>query len=243
MSGRWTAGKPDRRGADANRRGPDVALAEVTVGLDPAVLDLDVGAQLVRLPEAIGATELLEIHELVRRRVVVVGDPELERDLRRAADRLRGDPRDRGDGRFEALRGQGDTSCGMDVTEPTGALDGDLIIVDDNRRGHVRRASGRAALGPATSRASAMAAEQPVHGGLDMDLGRIEHRATGARRLGQDQRQLRPAEDDGVDAVTVAHRGDDGRQGVTALVTDDASDELPEVDLVDQRSLLRASAR
>jgi hypothetical protein len=89
-----------------------VTLAEMAGAHDPAVVDLDEGAQLVRLAEAVARPELLEIVDPVRRRLVVVGDAELERDLRRAADGLGRNPGHGGDGRFEALGGHGSTSCG-----------------------------------------------------------------------------------------------------------------------------------
>ena len=69
-----------------------MALAEVAGVHDAAVLDLDEGAQLVRLAELVARSQLLEIVEVIRRRVVVVGDAELERDLRRSRDRFGGDP-------------------------------------------------------------------------------------------------------------------------------------------------------
>ena len=62
-----------------------------------AVLDLDPRAQLVRLAEGVRLVQLVEILDPVRRRIVVVGDPELERELRHALDRLGRDPRDRRD--------------------------------------------------------------------------------------------------------------------------------------------------
>ncbi len=64
-----------------------------------SVLHLDPGLELVRLAEAVGVAQPLELPaaEVGRRRLVVVADPELEGDLGHALDRLRGDPRDGGD--------------------------------------------------------------------------------------------------------------------------------------------------
>jgi hypothetical protein len=87
-------------GAHADGRGADVAAPKVPGVHDPTVLDLDERPELVRLAEPIRRPELLEVGQGVRRRLVVVGDAQLERDLRRAGDRLGRDPRDRGDGRL-----------------------------------------------------------------------------------------------------------------------------------------------
>ena len=77
--GEAECGRPDLHGCRA-----DVALAKMSGIHDPAVLDLDERAQLVRLAEAVARSELLEIDEAIGRRLVVVGDAGLERDLRRA---------------------------------------------------------------------------------------------------------------------------------------------------------------
>ena len=58
-----------------------------------AVVDLDPGAQLVGLPEAVGVAQRFQLVEAVGRWAVVARDPELERQLRHALDRLRRDPR------------------------------------------------------------------------------------------------------------------------------------------------------
>jgi hypothetical protein len=90
MSGRWTAAK---RIAAGPRR---TVVAPILP--PPAVFDVDVGAELVGLAEPVGLAELLEIAgaDPVGRRRVVVGDPELERDLGDALDRLGRDPGDGG---------------------------------------------------------------------------------------------------------------------------------------------------
>ena len=84
---------------------PEVAVAD-----DPSVLDLDERPELVRLAEPIRPAKLLEVVELVGRRLVVVGHAHLERDLREAGDGLRRDPGDRRDGRFDPGAGHGVTS-------------------------------------------------------------------------------------------------------------------------------------
>jgi hypothetical protein len=68
---------------------------------DPSVLDVDVRPELVRLAKPIRPAKLLEVLELIGRRLVVVGDAHLERDLREAGDGLRRDPGDRRHGRFD----------------------------------------------------------------------------------------------------------------------------------------------
>ena len=72
--GQVDRGEPHRGGADPHGRCADVALPEVAGVDDPAVLDLDVRPQLVGLAEPVGRSERLEVFELVRRRLVVVGD-------------------------------------------------------------------------------------------------------------------------------------------------------------------------
>jgi hypothetical protein len=83
-----------------------VALAKVTRVYDSATVDLDERTELVRLAEAVARAELVEIRQSIGRWLVVVRDADLERNLRRAGDRLRWDPRNRGDGGLEALHGQ-----------------------------------------------------------------------------------------------------------------------------------------
>ena len=92
MSGSWTAGKRSADWPDLHGRRADVALAQMPRVHDPAVLDLDERAQLVRLAEAVARSELLEIDETIGRRLVVMGDAGLERDLRWARDGLGRDP-------------------------------------------------------------------------------------------------------------------------------------------------------
>ena len=57
----------------------DQAPARLAVVDDLVAVDLDPGAQLVRLAERILAAELVEVGKNVRRRCVVVRDGELER--------------------------------------------------------------------------------------------------------------------------------------------------------------------
>src|SRR6476469_6102519 len=86
------AGKPARRRADQ-------AASLVAETDDRAVLDLDPRLQLVRLAEAVSVPEAPQIAVLepIRRRVVVVADPRLERQLGHPLDCLGRNPRDRGD--------------------------------------------------------------------------------------------------------------------------------------------------
>src|SRR4030095_11611069 len=53
--------EPDSGGADANRGLADVALAEITGRHDAAVLDVDVGPQLVRLAEPAPRPQRLDV--------------------------------------------------------------------------------------------------------------------------------------------------------------------------------------
>jgi hypothetical protein len=70
------------------------------VRVDTAVLDLNPGLQLVRLTKAVGIAQPFEVAflEPIGRRLVVVANAHLERDLRQALDRLRGNPGDSGHG-------------------------------------------------------------------------------------------------------------------------------------------------
>src|SRR3954463_16432131 len=92
-------GHDDRLGPEAERRGTDEPASLVAETDDRAVLDLDPRLQLVRLAEAVGVPEPLQVapRDPVGRRVVVVADPELERQLWHSLDRLGRNPRDRGD--------------------------------------------------------------------------------------------------------------------------------------------------
>ncbi len=120
-------GRPDPDGRRA-----DVSLAEMTGAHDPPVLDLDERAQLVRLAEPVARPEILEAVQPVGRRVIVVGDPELEGDLRRPGDRLRRDPGHRGDGRLETLRGH----SGHLVRDAADRNPGGVLIINVPRWGH-----------------------------------------------------------------------------------------------------------
>src|SRR5437588_1519654 len=90
--------------AEPERRRPDERLPGLAVADDATVVDLDPGLQEVRLAETILVLEPRQVAggEPVGRRLVVVADPELERHLRHPFDRLRRDPRDRGDGFLDA---------------------------------------------------------------------------------------------------------------------------------------------
>src|SRR5207247_8638231 len=90
----------DRGRAEPHGRRPDVSAAEIPLVDDPAVLDVDERPQLVGFPEAIGLAERLEVVDLCRWRLVVVGDAKFEWDLRQALDGLGRDPGDRGHAGF-----------------------------------------------------------------------------------------------------------------------------------------------
>ena len=83
---------------------PTSPAALMPVADDLAVLDLDPGPELVRLAKAVRVTQPLEITlgQLLGRRVVVVPDPDLERELGHARDRLGRNPRDRSYRRLDA---------------------------------------------------------------------------------------------------------------------------------------------
>src|SRR5262245_44459096 len=89
-----------------------MTLTQVAGVHDAPVLDLDERTQLVGLAETVARAEIVETIDPIRRRFVVVGDPELERDLRWAGDRLRWDPRDGDHRRFEALQDHRDLVSG-----------------------------------------------------------------------------------------------------------------------------------
>src|SRR5438477_4348523 len=80
----------------------DMAAAGVAVERRLAVVELDPCTQLVRLAEGVRLAKSLEVFELVRRRLVVVGDAHLERELRHARDRLGRNPGDRRDGLLDS---------------------------------------------------------------------------------------------------------------------------------------------
>jgi hypothetical protein len=73
-----------------------VPAAEVPVPGDAAVVvDLDPGPQLVGEADGAGVEQALEVVEPVGRRQVVVGHPQLERQLHHSLDGLPRDPRHR----------------------------------------------------------------------------------------------------------------------------------------------------
>ena len=75
--------------ADLQGGRSDLAAAGLTEVDDPPVLDLDPGSQLVREAKAVGPAQLVEVVDHVGRRLVVVRNPDLERELgREAVDRL-----------------------------------------------------------------------------------------------------------------------------------------------------------
>ena len=75
---------------EAERRRSDQATPGIALSHDPPVLDLDPRPQLIRLAKAIGVAQRVEItwREHLGRRLVVVADPDLERQLRQSRDRL-----------------------------------------------------------------------------------------------------------------------------------------------------------
>ena len=81
----------------------DVPSAQVAAVCDRALAtELDERPQLVGLAERVRLPQRVEILDHARRRVVVVGDANRERELRQALDGLRWDPRDCSEGRFDA---------------------------------------------------------------------------------------------------------------------------------------------
>ena len=89
--------------AELEARYADVPSAQVAAICDVAlVAELDERPQLVGLAERVCLPQRVEILDHARRRVVVVGDADREREFRQALDGLRRDPRDCGDGRFDA---------------------------------------------------------------------------------------------------------------------------------------------
>jgi hypothetical protein len=92
-------GDGDVREAEIEGRRADEPLSLVRVTDDFPVLDLDRGDEMVRLAEPVLGAQTLEVTllEVVGRRLVVLRDAELERQLRHAFDRVRRDPGDRSD--------------------------------------------------------------------------------------------------------------------------------------------------
>src|SRR6478672_4868428 len=96
------AGNPDALRPSSEGRRTDQPTTLVAKARDAAVLHLDPCRQLVGLAKPILITEPLEVARLeaIRRSLVVMANPELERQLRKPLDRIRRDPRDGGDGRL-----------------------------------------------------------------------------------------------------------------------------------------------
>ena len=86
------AGQRQQRGEDGQRAQRAGDGGRRSVGEQAAPADLDKGTELVCLAEPVGASELLDVAEAVRRRLVVMGDPQLERELGEAFDCLGRDP-------------------------------------------------------------------------------------------------------------------------------------------------------
>src|SRR6478672_12637570 len=97
------AGNPDALRTSWEGRRTDQPTTLVAKARDAAVLHLDPCHQLVCLAKPILITEPLEVARLeaIRRSLVVMAYPELERQLRKPLDRIRRDPRDGGDGRLD----------------------------------------------------------------------------------------------------------------------------------------------
>src|ERR1700726_5193866 len=68
----------------------------MAVSNDPAVLDLDPGAQLVDKSDGAGARQCLDVGQLVARGIVIVHRTQVERQSHHSWDRFRGDPGNRG---------------------------------------------------------------------------------------------------------------------------------------------------
>src|SRR5262245_66645197 len=87
------------------------------------------------------------------------------------------------------------------------------------------RASRRTGWVTDPSMTRSLVLEQPVDRGLDVDLGGVQDRQAGVGRLGQDQGELRAAEDQAVDPVAVTKPGGDRDETVTGLGEDHAMDD------------------
>jgi hypothetical protein len=64
----------------------------MTVIDDLAAFDLEPRFQLVRFTEEVGSVHRLDLVDPIRRRIVVMGDPERERQLRQPLDSFRRNP-------------------------------------------------------------------------------------------------------------------------------------------------------
>ena len=95
----------DLAAAELQARDADAPAARVAALGDRAVVvDLDPGLELVGLAEEVVLLHRVEVEQPVERRLVVVGDAPLERQLRHALDRLGRDPGDGRDRRLDAHR-------------------------------------------------------------------------------------------------------------------------------------------
>jgi hypothetical protein len=88
---RWNRHIPASQVEGGRADHPSTLLPEVD---DLAVLNLDPTPEYVGEPEAIRLPQPLQVVEEVRRRLVVVGDPERDRDLHHPIECARRNPRD-----------------------------------------------------------------------------------------------------------------------------------------------------
>lgn len=78
-------GQPARQQPDRGRFEP--AASRHPLGDDLAGLDLDPAVKLVGEPDGVGGKQRLDVRQLIRRRLVVVGDAHAERQAERSLDR------------------------------------------------------------------------------------------------------------------------------------------------------------
>ena len=87
-------GERNRREGHALHAEPDRRRADLTTVDDPAAVDLDPRAQMVGEPKAIRLLERRQRIDVIRRRIVVVRQAHLERDLGDPLNSLGWNPRD-----------------------------------------------------------------------------------------------------------------------------------------------------
>src|SRR5215212_393819 len=117
----FEGGKRDLLCGDVERTSREAAAA-VPEADDLAPDDLNPRAELVRLAEPVRSAELFEVAEHLRRRLVVVGDGDAERQARHRVEGAERHPRDRGDRGLDAHQPVAASSVGAGAASATSAM-------------------------------------------------------------------------------------------------------------------------
>ena len=130
MSGRWTAGKRMAAGPTRTVVAPMCPWPRWPCPtIRPSSTSMNARSSFASRNRSV-SPKLLEIVQVVGRRLVVVGHSHLERDLREAGDRLRGDPGDRRDGRFDSGAGHRTVTSGRAPSWGPRATNGHSMMAD-----------------------------------------------------------------------------------------------------------------